>query len=155
VDGVRAAARGVLAKVTLTSDAIRHRLLDPGAATRTDQLPFNEGGPTGRTNGEFTQTTPARSAFARRRNVLHVEASDTAALTTDLRGARLRVGRRLPLVVELSSGHSLRLTLAGVPRARLRIALDGHRSRLVAARRRRLALVVPAGHHRAVVTLAG
>ncbi|MDX6639933.1 MAG: hypothetical protein QOF12_944 [Solirubrobacteraceae bacterium] len=90
--GVVSAPGGTAATVTVTSDAIRHRVPDPAASQRTDELVFDPNSPTRRSLGERYSTTPGSQPAGAVSNTLEVDAAHTSALTVDLDRARLRLG---------------------------------------------------------------
>jgi pimeloyl-ACP methyl ester carboxylesterase len=145
--GVRSVpGSGNPAQATVTSGAIRHRVPAAAAAVKTDRM-VDEGGPTGRTKAQLTQTIPAGSAFAPIGNTLRIEASGAAALSTDLRRARLVVARGRALLITVEAGHALRLALNHMGGRRISLSLDGHPGRTVKVRRGTATLLVAAGHH--------
>ncbi len=143
--GVRSAA-GATAQVTVTSRAISHRLDSPGASARTDRT-VDEGGPTGRTLAELTQTVPARTPFVSLANALEVSATGALALSADLRRARLVVARGKALNVTVVADRSLRLALNHVAGRRVSVSVDGHPAQIVRLRRGTASLLVSSGHH--------
>jgi hypothetical protein len=150
VRGVRAAGSGTLATVTLISDAIRHRIDDPAAAHKSDTM-VDEHGPTGRSKGELTQTIPAVTPFAPLRNALSIEATGAAALSADLRRARLRIGRSA-LRITVSTDHSLALTLDRISPGAVLVGTGGGRRRVLVVRHGRVMLHIPAGRHEIAVS---
>ncbi len=101
------------ATVTVASDGIAPSTPDPAAAQRTDQIVYDTGAPTKRSIGELYRTSPAAGPSEPRANVLHIEATNTTALTVDITRARLRVDARHPLRIETKSDKPLDITLVG------------------------------------------
>jgi predicted esterase len=152
VDGVRAADEKALASVVAESLAIPHVRRDPARAARTSE-PREDPGPSGRTRGTLYATVPDKGSPAPRGNALRVLASNAAALTVDLRRARLKVTRRRPLIVRVDSKSPLTLTLRHTRVRRARVRIDrgrrGHGSlqRSVRARKGVLTVKLPTGTH--------
>ncbi|MDX6665390.1 MAG: hypothetical protein QOG68_1596, partial [Solirubrobacteraceae bacterium] len=89
LSGVRSAP-GAVATVTVTSDAIAHRVGDPAVAQRTEAVVFDPNSPTKRSIGQRYSTTPGFQPAAATSNTLEIDAAHTAALTVDLDRAHLR-----------------------------------------------------------------
>jgi pimeloyl-ACP methyl ester carboxylesterase len=88
LSGLRSAA-GAQATVTVTSEAIAHRIPDPAVAQRTQEVVFDPNSPTKRSIGIRYRTTPGYQPAGPTSNTLRVDAAHTAALTVDLDRARL------------------------------------------------------------------
>jgi hypothetical protein len=152
VDGVRAADPKALGTVVAESLAIPHRRADPAKAKRTSEA-REDPGPSGRTRGTLLATVPEAGVPVDRANVLRVEASNVAAVSVGLKRARLKVGRRHPLVVRSVSKTPLTMTLRGTGVRAARVRFDrgrhgrGRIIRRVRARKGVLTVDVPAGTH--------
>lgn len=89
VSDVRAAAKDALATVTVTSEAIAHRVPDAAAAQRTREVVFDPDSPSKRSLGVRYRTTPGFQPARLTSNTLVVDSAKAAALTVDLDRARL------------------------------------------------------------------
>jgi dienelactone hydrolase len=112
VSGVRAASTDALATVTVTSEGIAHRVTDPAAAQRTQEVVFDPNSPSKRSLGIRYSTTPGYQPPGPTSNTLRVDAAHAAALTVDLDRAQLeRHGLRIvsradaPTVLTLHGDH--------------------------------------------------
>src|SRR4051812_1653550 len=93
---VVAAGKDALATITVTSEAIAHRVPDPAAAQRTREVVFDPNSPSKRSVGIRYQTTPGYQPAGPTSNTLVLDAVKTAALTVDLDRAQLdRHGLRI------------------------------------------------------------
>lgn len=118
LSGVTSAPGGTAATVTVTSDAIEHRVPDPAAAQHTQEVVFDPNSPTRRSIGERYVTTPGFQPAGPLSNTLEVVAAHTAALTVDLDRARLDLqGLRIlgqadaPTQLTLHRGHGADVTI--------------------------------------------
>ncbi|MCW2989653.1 MAG: putative penicillin acylase [Solirubrobacterales bacterium] len=117
VSGVRS-AQGAQGTVTVTSEAIAHRVPDPAAAQRTREVVFDPDSPSKRSLGIRYRTTPGFQPAGPTSNTLVVDATSTAALTVDLDRAGLdRQDLRIvshadgPVALTLHAAHATDLTI--------------------------------------------
>ncbi len=134
-------------RIDVTSFAIPHAPLDPGAATRT-RAQVDEGGPSGRSVADKSVTVPGYGEPVAVRNAAAVTLDNVAAVTLDLPGLGLEP---IPgMTVEVEATDAVALTFAGVGAGQVTFLVDGAP---VAARVAGTArsIDVPAGTH--VVTI--
>ena len=121
---VTSRAGGAAATVTVTSDAIAHRPLDPAAAQRTEEVVFDPNSPTKRSLGQRYRTTPGYQPAGATANTLRVDAARAGALTVDLDRAGLdRDGLRI--VATTDGPTELTLHSAGAPDVTVTLATGG------------------------------
>jgi poly(3-hydroxybutyrate) depolymerase len=143
--GVVAADRTKVATVTATSEAIGHRVHDPKAAKRTHES-IDTGGPSGRTTAELYRTIPDAGAEGKRANALTVVARNVSAFDVNASRARLKL-RRGALRVSVDADRPVTISLTRLGDRRVKLRIDGGRSRRMRLRHGRVRTTLPAGRH--------
>lgn len=114
VSGVRSVSQDAPGTVTVTSEAITHRIPDPAAAQRTREVVFDPASPSKRSVGVRYQTTPGYQPAGPTSNTLRVDAAGAATLTVDLDRAQLE-RRNLRIVATADAPTELTLRTRNGP----------------------------------------
>jgi hypothetical protein len=145
-----------LEPVDRTNGVARFDARSFGIAERAHSTVPEAGGPAAPDQtGPYAMTGQAwrigDTALAERRNAFEATLSGASAAGVDVERMQLDADR--PLAADVTTGSALRLTMTGAFPRRVVATVDGRRA-TVARNGRRLAVAVPAGHHRVVIRRA-
>ncbi|HKP89355.1 MAG TPA: prolyl oligopeptidase family serine peptidase [Thermoleophilaceae bacterium] len=143
-----------LEPVDRTNGVARFDARSFGIAERSHSTVPEAGGPaTPDQTGPYAMTGQAwrigDTALPDRRNAFEATLSGASAAAVDLERMQLDADRSL--TADVTTGSALRLTLTGAFPSRVVATVDGRRATVARPGARRLAIAVPAGHHRIVV----